>query len=73
MVWARAAPAARPAPMPAMPPSFCAANGIDVAVWYWVNLPRSPAMPIEIRVSSAFCSSSGNDTFSTVKLSSLTP
>ncbi|CAB3914819.1 hypothetical protein LMG26788_04996 [Achromobacter pulmonis] len=30
-------------------------------------------MPIEIRVSSAFCSSSGSDTFSTVKLSSLTP
>ncbi|CAM4488775.1 Secreted protein [Achromobacter aegrifaciens] len=59
--------------MPAMPPSFCAAIGMAVAVWYWVNLPRSPAIPMEIRVSSAFCSSSGSDTFSTVKLSSLTP
>ncbi len=74
MVWPIAMPAPSPAPMPtAPPPSFAAAIGMDCATSYWVNLPMSPITFMLMRWSRTFCSSSGSERFSTLKVSSEMP
>ncbi len=73
MVWPITMPAARPAPVPAMPPSLRAASGSDSAVWYCVKRCMSPVMSMLMRRSSAACSSSGSVTLETWKLSSARP
>jgi hypothetical protein len=49
-----------------MPPpaGFAAAEVIASAAEYWVNRPRSPASPIEVRLSSAASTAGGSEMFS---------
>ena len=57
-------PMPSPAPIPPPPFGFAAAAVIASAAEYWVNLPRSPAIPMEVRLSSAASTAGGRDTFS---------
>src|SRR6185503_16060260 len=62
-------PAANPAP----PDGFCAASRIASAAWNCVYLFTSPITPIEVRLSIAASTSSGNEMFSTTNLVSSKP
>ncbi len=50
--------------MPSPPLGLDAAAVIASAVEYWVNLPKSPAMPIDVRLSKAASTASGKLMFS---------
>src|SRR5438552_16061598 len=66
-------PAPSPAPNPAPPPGFCAASRIAWAASNCVYLPMSPSTPIDVRLSIAASTSSGNEMFSTTNLVSSRP
>src|SRR6185295_8004582 len=73
MALPTAKPAPRPAPSPAPPLGFCAASRIACAASNCVYLPMSPSTPIEVRLSMAASTSSGNEMFSTTNLVSSSP
>src|SRR6266404_3107723 len=68
-----AKPAPSPAPNPAPPDGFCAASRIASAAWNCAYLFTSPITPIEVRLSIAASTSSGNEIFSTMNLVSSNP
>ena len=56
-----------------MTPALAANAGMACAVWYCMNLAVSPTMPMPIRWSRIFCSSSGSEMFCIVTASRRRP
>ena len=50
--------------MPPSPPGFEAARVIASAAENWVNRPRSPTIPMEVRLSSTSSTAGGREMFS---------